>query len=1039
MNGYELVEKILGHTNNDVTPLIKFTGNIETEWLEFKAASTPTDGIYHKNENRWDYRLDVSKALFSIANSMGGAVILGVGETEGKDSTIEHVDLIYSGYKGDKDKFMLNLGMHILHPQDGWITGVEGIWRCTEQHNLFSPRWGTFEGKLVIVIMVKPRKKEDGWLSFECENKKQFSSITFCRREGDRGQNVKMVEGDLQQWWKNREINNSGLDKQFQTFLSEWHKAGKHPEEVISKVIQSYLETLKNTVSNEKINTNYIPLFAEKKDDKNNVHVNIRHKEVLTLLDEKSRIVLLGDPGSGKSTCLQQKAFLAAKEWTPNKPWMLFISLSEYTETGIRGLILKHLPSLYWVDIEAQIESGEITLIFDALNECPSVRYDECHQEINGLLQEYKSACFIISSRLSHRPDFVIDNTYDFCSMNRSQQLKFLTGHLTNSEQAEHTLEQLYQQPSAELIAGSPILLKMVADVARNSNDLPKGIAQLYRRFFETWYLREAEKNTENGSPPLWPLNRIKEALAFLAFSMRAEGKTLCSVNFAREKVQVIMGDNVAKFLDRIAQGLLLKIDNDEEFLNFSHETIQEYLVAEYLASHQDALTNELLQDSSGKISNNWAMPLVFSFELIPNPSKSFLRTAWITEPMLVSAALRNEQQLKLLPLTTHKDLWLRGILRAMRGEDAKTETEQLAYISHLPPKYPLPAQLVTALRGTSFWYSAQTHPQGLERLEGLYSLVVDRGAMWMELVPHINNEQLEWKKNLSPAQKVLIGEIKTEEIKVVFDNVTVSELCALLRVKKITKADFIANWKDALLRSNDSQIRTDLISLLRINAKLGRDNIKFSEYDREQKEVLYDIGMNWQLSPRLLNILVRESILTIKDVRDDPGRLEDIVEKMSPMNAFRFMKNGIIKEQDIPKDRLSEILNKMEAKNITELREKGFLSGKEALASRRNKNYAAADLDRKESRDKINEELNYKQWDVTITKIFIDRNFGFVKCPEFKNEIIFWLDKIENPKNKTLFKGGKLTVGIKTQFYSKKNEWGFAVISGRISGQITG
>jgi hypothetical protein len=1036
MNGYEIVGKILGQTNNDVGPLIKLTGGIETDWLEFKAATLPKGGIYKGNENKWDYRLDVSKALFAMANSIGGAVLIGVGEKNNHE--VEPVSLECSGFEGNKDKFMLDLGGHILHPQHAWNTGTEGVWKCTEPHDLFRPIWGVFNEQPIIIVLVKPRKNEDKWLQFECSDNKSSRNVVFSRRLGDRGQNNKRLDSDLQIWWENREIDRPDLDKRYQTFLDGWKRSDKHPEVVITGVVQSYLDAFKTQYKRDRLDIFFIPLNAKKLSKTVNENSATQTIDILELLEKNSRIVLLGDPGSGKSTCLYHKAFIDAENWQPSRPWTLLIPLYEYTELGLRSLLLKQLPSLYWIDIEARINSGEITLMFDGLNECPAVYYEDCYQEISGLLKEYPTARVVISSRLSHTPDFDLF-TFNICSMDRKQQQLFLGTYLNNIERSTELIQRLYRQPGAELIASSPVLLKMVADVGGDGGDLPTSLAKLYHRFLEIWHQRESDKNKKNGSSPLWPFSRILDALAELSFHMRAEGKVSCSISFAREKLKEVLGDDVVRFIDRIAQGLLLIKDDKDEFLHFSHETIQEYLAAEYLVKHQDALTEDLLQDSSGKRTNNWSMPLVFAFELIPNPSKEFLQSAWVIEPMLVTAALRDSRRLASMPIFKHEDLWLRGVLRVMRGEDATAETLELAYISHLPPKYPLPNILVASLRGTPFWYSAKTHEEGLARLERLQCLIFDSSSMWIELVTYLGAGLSNRKKDISPAQRVLIGEIRGKDIKSAIECATVAELCTLLRNKKISKSDFISHWEEALQRSDETQLRMDLIALLRTNAKLGKDYIKLSEFNSEQKAYLYEIGKNWKLSLRLLNILVRERILTVKDIRDEPGRLEDIIKCMSPMNAFRFMKNGIIKQKDIPVNRLREILEKMGSKFVTELRDKGLLTSQEALTSRRNKKYLISDLNTKESREKIDGEINHRQWDVTILKIFSERNFGFVRAPSFEGGVIFWLDKIDNPDNKTLLQGDKLRVGVKIQFNNKKSEWGFAVISGRILEKYSG
>ena len=1028
MNGYEYVEKIISKTNYDVGPLINLTDGFETDWLEFKAAICQQEGAPDTKTNKWDYRWNVSKALFAIANNIGGAVLIGVGEDSNHRAKL--VSLEHSGFTGDKDEFMRKIEQTILNPEAGWKT-TKGAWKCKESHHLFKPIWGRFNDQPVIIVLVKPRRNEDGWLQLEHIQNKVQRNVVLNRIPGDIGKVIEVEENDRAGWWDARDIDRPDLNGSYNSFLSDWEITGRHSEDVISDKVCSYIKTLKSQANRDKIDAFFTPLYAEEMlNDMAKFNPSAQTRGVLGLLDEKPSFVLLGDPGSGKSTCLHHKAFSVAREWKNGQPWTLIISLNEYTEAGLRSLILKQLPGLYWIDIEAKINSGEIILFLDALNECPTEHYEDCYQQIHGMLRDCPSARIVISSRLSHNPHFNLP-TFGIRPMDRQQQQNFLESYIENSAKSAEILEKLNRQPGTKHIASSPVLLKMVADVVIDGGDFSNGIAELYHCSLKAWHRRESEKNKQNGAPPLWPFNTVREALAELSFCMRAEGKVSCSVSFARKSLaRVLSVDVVPRFLDRIAQGLLLKVDENEEFLHFSHETIQEYLVAEYLATDPGALQG-LLKDVSEKTISNWAMPLVFAFELIKDPPKDFLLSAWRAEPMLVAAALRNSKRLASLPLHEHSDLWLRGALRAMRGEDPTPDTLEISYVSHLPPKYLLPEALIAALRGTPFWYSAHSHSEGKVRLERLQGLIFDRSTIWIELIPYIGSELLTWGKNISPAQKVLIGESTAKDINLSLETTTVAELCALLRLKKISKSDFISNWESALEQSDNSQIYMDLIALLRTNAKLGDDQIRFSKFNNGHKSHLKNIGENWNLSFRLLNILVREGIITVDDVRNDAGRLDDIISRTSPMNAYRFLKYGIINQNDIPKDRLKELIGGMKSKFSTELKNKGLISKDDKLASRREKTYSIKDLVSKEIREQIDTEIRFQQWDVTVYKIVPDKKFGFVRHPRFNEEAFFLLSDIVNPNNKTINEGDTLCVFLKTQFNNTRNEWGFAVIPG--------
>ena len=1019
MNGYEFVKKILGHTNYDVTPLVKITGGLETDWLEFKGATAVSTKIYNKegelysNKIIWKSRLNVFKALIAMANGTGGAILIGIGEDE--NSIAEAVSLKDSGFIGDKDDFVRKLEENVLYPKR---------WK-TPKPDLFKPMWGTFNEKLIIIVFVEPRKKEDKWLTCKEDNKVRE------RRQGDIGKTIEISINYLNDWWKSREIDRSDLNQRFISFLSEWNKMGKHNENIITNRLNVYIKKFKSDY--EKTAIPFISLYAQNINHGGSIpHSTGQPEDVLELLGQNKGLILLGDPGSGKSTCLHRKVFLAATSWKVSDPWLLLIALHEYTELGLRSLILKKLPDLYWIDIEDKVASGKIIFFFDALNECPTTYYNDCHQEINSLFQDYPSAKIIVSSRLTHVPDFNKKlNTFGIRHMNRNQQQKFLDEYLHDNVKSANFLNRLEQQNGAKLIASSPVLLKMVIDIDDDGRDLPTGLAKLYQCSFEVWHQRESEKNAQNGDARLWSFNRVRDALALLAFSIRIEGKVSCNVNFARDSLERVMGNDAARFLDRIAQGLLLEVDNKDEFLHFSHETIQEYLVAEYLASHPDTLTENLLQGNSGKKTSNWAMPLVFAFELIRNPSKNFLNSAWIAEPLLVAAALRDNHHLASLPIYKHEDPWLRGVLRVMRNEDASSETHDISYISHTPPKYPLPTILVAALRGESFWYSAQSHPEGLVRLERLRNLIFDRSSMWIELVPYVDTEQLKLE-NISPAQQILMGKTKVKYTNTLKD-ATVSELCTLLRFKKIKPIYFKANWENSLELSSENQLPFDLIALLRTNAKLGRDGIKISQFNNIQKKHLRKIGENWALSFRLLNILIREKIIIAREIREEAGRLKDIIPRMSAMNMFRFMKNGVMKSEHIPISLLNELLTKLKPEQRKQLRELGCITDKESISSQREKIYSAADLENRYFREKIETEIRSIQWEVTILRTFPKNNYGFVKHPRFKDNAIFWLNSIKNPNNKSLVRGDVLKVGLEIKFNNKKEIWGFSVISGSI------
>lgn len=926
MNGYEFVVEMLAKSNNDVAPLVELANKDETDWLEFKASSgnkqIAGNDEYH---NIYDYRFHVTSAFYALANGIGGAVIIGLDD-DGKTP----VSLTESGYEDNEDKFIRHCSDTLRLP-NSWKTQAKGTWKCIKPApDLFSIRMGKIQNDPVVIVLIQPRKAEDGWFEFEHINKNETTNKIPRRTRGNIGQSTFdiMSDDEKKTWWKNRDVED--LSPQFKEWLKQFSK--KTPE-VINGEIQNYFEALQENKgdilevytpidavqlvspeakkkSKKKINTNKGFVKDEDwlttKDTPIDEHLSVllpKRSDSVEMLQSGASSILLGEPGAGKSTCLLKIALNYSYEWKPSKPWGLLVSLCEYTGLGIKDLLLKKLPGLDWVDIEDEIASGKITLLLDALNECPSLYYDACSQEIHSLITDYPNAKIQITSRTSHNPTQLSLPSFELLPMEKSKQLTFLSRYLGEAN-AIDTLDLLYQQPNAELIGRSPILLRIVAWVCKDGNELPKGLVKLYQSFIESWYKREAQKDTENGAVIFGEFGTVLEALARLAFMMRSNGFVSCKKDFAIQTLLPLMSeDEATRFISRYSQGLILEVNNDYDTLHFSHETIQEYLTAEFLSSyHETGLT---LDDKANK-RGNWAMPLVFAFEILDNPSEQFIHSAWSAEPLLVAAAMRNTERLSMLPIK-EDSLWLSGVLKALKGQETADITRNLVFSARLPPKHKIPSYLLGTLRSLPFWYALQSHEDGENRTNHLKELILDHGDVWLEVIPDACAGQPSWLDDLSIVQQLIIGKSEQSDISLALKHATVSELCALLRYRIIPAEYFRKHWKEALFKSDDLQLEMDLISLLRTN------EINPSQFNSQQTARLKKVGDNWHLSPRLLNILVRSRIVSFKEVREKPGRIDNIISKMSPMNAVRFAKTKVLSKKDITSVRLNTLIKKIE------------------------------------------------------------------------------------------------------------------------------
>jgi hypothetical protein len=559
-------------------------------------------------------------------------------------------------------------------------------------------------------------------------------------------------------------------------------------------------------------------------------------------------------------------------------------------------------------------------------------------------------------------------------------------------------------------------------------------LANLYKHFLQKWFERELEKNLATGMPELWSFIRLVEALALLAFRMQEAGLVSCSIDFARQSVTPVIGtDHIAKFLDQMAQGLLLKKDRQDEHLQFSHQTIQEYFAAEYLASHPEVLREVLDPKKTAEQSSGWFLSLVLAFELIERPSRDFLEAAWTMEPLLVAVALRNDEQLLRLPMHRHSDLWLSGTLRAMRGEDAAAEIRQLAFVSRLPPKHPLPGSLINSLRSPAFWYAGESHQNGVFRLERLRQFLLNRDSMWIETLPYVAEVQPRWFDSMSTAQKSIANiRVETTQVESIdLNDLTVIELCTLLRYKRISNAQFVSCWRDALEKGGRKCQETNLLAVIRTarEFKDGILRINLRALDTQQRETLSQIGQHWKLSLRLLNFLIREGFVNADSVRSEPGRIDDIVERTSAMNMYRLLKAKTLRREDFPVARLRSLASELKPALAQELVSGKLLVPGDIAGTR----FSTSELEYPDRRKKIELELVTKDWDVTVSNILPNGACGFISHPRLSERAFVYFDRIDNPNGRTIHVGDRLHVRLQTQFDKKKNRWGYAVKSGVI------
>jgi len=394
--------------------------------------------------------------------------------------------------------------------------------------------------------------------------------------------------------------------------------------------------------------TTQVPLTEEEQTRQRNelsvLRAEARPLPVLEAAAQESRLVILGDPGSGKSTFVNYLAYLLAGarlgevnllEGWPHGPLLpMRIILRELvghlpgadelqglsTERrmvrlvgGVWAYLRQELEATYRAEealevLEREVDEGRALVIFDGLDEVVPGRREVVRQAVEAFCQLCGTSRILATCRVrSYQGEACLPSFVDVTlAPFGEKQIDDFVGRWYRAladlgalkpQEAERRAENLREavRPMVEL-ARNPLLLTTMAVVHTAQVELPRERARLYQRCVEVllrrWHTHKA------GQVPL--LNRLEvsesELLAALwevAHQAHAMGGTGEGDLLRSHVLRVLAGHLEGKygkaeqFLDYVdaRAGLLVGRGGVEEpVYTFPHRTFQEYLAGCHLA-----------------------------------------------------------------------------------------------------------------------------------------------------------------------------------------------------------------------------------------------------------------------------------------------------------------------------------------------------------------------------------------------------------------------------------------------------------------------
>lgn len=333
-------------------------------------------------------------------------------------------------------------------------------------------------------------------------------------------------------------------------------------------------------------------------------------KDGLLLANQEQYLMVLGDPGIGKSTFLRKVGLEALKG---NKdsyqhsltPVLLELKNFKENEINIQALIEEEFKICGFPNVEKNIsnklEKGELLILLDGLDEVPTANVYNVIEKIKDFVDRHYKNRFILSCRTAARTHLRQFTDIEIVEFD-DQQIQSFIEHWFSSEldrkneTAKNCWELLQKEEykSAKELAHTPLLLTFLCWVYDDKQSFPTNRSCLYqnalRILLETW---SAEKRLPNRGLVYENLSIEQEEilLSEIAYQNFVADKLFLEKREVVKQIkdhlkqnlnapQHLDGEKVLKTIE-IEQGIL--VERARDIYSFSHLTLQEYLTAQYI------------------------------------------------------------------------------------------------------------------------------------------------------------------------------------------------------------------------------------------------------------------------------------------------------------------------------------------------------------------------------------------------------------------------------------------------------------------------
>ncbi|MEA5450615.1 NACHT domain-containing protein [Leptolyngbya sp. CCNP1308] len=420
----------------------------------------------------------------------------------------------------------------------------------------------------------------------------------------------------------------------------------------------------------------YVPLKVSdirqgKQPDLDGIDTKHESTDALKAIANHRRLMVIGEPGSGKSVLLKYLAWaygLGELDTLAERPTVVLLELYRLSDASLNETKLiqalvdtfdrNQLPNAQNL-VRQGLDSGTLMLLLDGLDEVNSGVRPHVVGVIRDLLRKFGQCQAVITCRTQvYEDEFsdIVDHKLEVVEFTDQQMRRFLKAWEPEMEQARKSINQmmaaLRERPLILKLARNPLLLTLIAYLyTEPAFVLPRSRAEFYDKSTGILLEQREYKGDDDYKHNRYEPNEKRRVLQHLALytqdhSAELQDRRSLKAEIVREQVRQVLPsldipeEKAKDILDEIAErsGLFMKIDGGERYL-FPHLTIQEYFAAAALNDREPELVSRFVSDPTAwrEVVKLWCS--------LANDSSSLVAAVYRQDPITSLECLAEARQ----------------------------------------------------------------------------------------------------------------------------------------------------------------------------------------------------------------------------------------------------------------------------------------------------------------------------------------------------------------------------------------------------------